>query len=196
MELIKFHTATSEPCETFCLQCSLMLSLIYGGPHILGPGMKAYSSISSKPGLGNRVWKPQLMLRWESVSSLKRSTPTSFSCSRGNQLAEAGPTTWVSLSLAQHFHHSCLPIDQHMKMAFLIQGVSHFKMKMATYLQCTGSFTSYYKNEKMKTFVWKWLASVCYKIIYYVEYSCSIKSKYLNNLPRVTRLRQVLAFHL
>ena len=41
MELIKFHTATSEPCETFCLQCSLMLNLIYGGPRVLGPGMKA-----------------------------------------------------------------------------------------------------------------------------------------------------------
>lgn len=41
MELIKFHTATFEPCETFCLQCSLMLSLIYGGLRVLGPGMKA-----------------------------------------------------------------------------------------------------------------------------------------------------------
>lgn len=42
MELIKFRTATFEPCETFCLQCSLMLSLIYGGPRVLDPGMKAW----------------------------------------------------------------------------------------------------------------------------------------------------------
>lgn len=82
MELIKFHTATFEPCETFCLQCSLMLSLIYGGPRVLGPGMKALFVHKLKAWFGKMGLKiPAYAKNYKGgrVSHLKKgSTPASF----------------------------------------------------------------------------------------------------------------------
>lgn len=105
MELIKFHTATFEPCETFCLQCSLMLSLIYGGPRVLGPGMKALFVHKLKAWFGKMGLKiPAYAKNYKGgrVSHFKKGLlQLHFSYRRGNQMAEAGPTTWVFLSLAQ-----------------------------------------------------------------------------------------------
>lgn len=105
MELIKFHTATFEPCETFCLQCSLMLSLIYGGPRVLGPGMKALFVHKLKAWFGKMDFKTPVYgknCKGGRVSHLKKGLlQLHFSCRRGKQMAEAGPTTWVFSPLAQ-----------------------------------------------------------------------------------------------